>query len=82
MRSLELALKNARKKKGLTQSVICKKFGFTSNQYISNWERGLCPAGPHLFKGLSKLLDIPLEELVRLRLKDEKAILEKTVGLK
>ncbi len=82
MRSLELELKNARKKKAIGQSVIQKKLGLTSQQYISNWERGLCPLAPKHFADVSKILNVPLKKMIRLRLKDEKAILEKTVGLK
>ncbi len=35
-------LKEAREKKDLTQLEVATSLGYTSSQYISNFERGLC----------------------------------------
>lgn len=39
-------LKQAREKSGLSQSELAKKLGYTSAQFVSNWERGVCTIPP------------------------------------
>lgn len=34
------AIKTARSTAGLTQSQLAKKLGYTTSQFVSNWERG------------------------------------------
>jgi transcriptional regulator with XRE-family HTH domain len=55
----------AREKKGLSQLALSKKLGYSSPQYVSNWERGTCgPPIDKLFR-LVKVLDLHPEELLR-----------------
>lgn len=35
-------LKSAREKSGMAQGELAKKMGYSSPQFISNWERNLC----------------------------------------
>jgi len=50
------SLKEAREAKGLTQSDVSKALGFTTPQFISNAERGLCQIPPKHYKKLAKLV--------------------------
>jgi transcriptional regulator with XRE-family HTH domain len=53
--SLAKYLKKARLDASLTQNEVAAKFGFSSAQYVSNWERGL--AAPPL-ENLVKLIEL------------------------
>ena len=80
--TLEQYLKKARIEKGMNQADVSAKLGFTSPQYISNCERGLCPISEKLFKKLSKIYDIPLITIIDLRVNDERQRLIKMMGVK
>lgn len=54
----------AREKKGLTQSDLAKEFGYSTSQFISNTERGICLFPVKSLKKLSKTLNVPLKKLV------------------
>jgi transcriptional regulator with XRE-family HTH domain len=53
--SLAKYLKKARLDASLTQNEVAAKLGFSSAQYVSNWERGL--AAPPL-ENLAKLIEL------------------------
>jgi len=52
----ETTLKEARKAKGLTQADLSKALGFSTPQFISNAERGLCQIPTKHYKKLAKLV--------------------------
>lgn len=73
-------LKKQRVGKKLTQAELAKKLK-VHNQFVSNWERGLCaPPGNSLPK-LIHLLQINREKLVEVMLKDSKIVIENKVYL-
>lgn len=50
-------LKELREKSGLTQAELAKALGYTTPQFVSNWERGLCEPPPEKYPKLAKLLN-------------------------
>lgn len=56
-------LSKKRLQAGLTQSDVAKVLGYTSAQFISNWERGLSAPPMEVFKKLSKCYNISVDEL-------------------
>jgi transcriptional regulator with XRE-family HTH domain len=59
-------LKNARMEKCLTQSEVAIRLGFTSAQFVSNWERGItCPSVSTISK-LIKIYSLDSNEVFRL----------------
>lgn len=41
-KSIGTFLKSRRIERGLTQAELAKALGYSSPQFVSNWERGLC----------------------------------------
>lgn len=56
-------LKNRRIQKGLTQSAVAEKLGYTTSQFISNWERGISSPPMKTLKKLSKMYGVSPEEV-------------------
>lgn len=75
-------LKEIREKRGLTQAQLAKALGYTSPQFISNWERGICQPPPEKFPKIAKLLKISVNTLIDLRLKQTEKKLRKAFKLK
>ena len=63
-------LKQGRIQAGLSQKDVSEKLGYTSSQFISNWERGLSNPPPKAVKKLAALYHVSLEELLDLLLQD------------
>lgn len=57
-------LKDKRIAAGLSQETVSKKFGYTSSQFISNWERGVSMPPPSKVDELAKLYSINATELL------------------
>ncbi len=57
-------IKFARKNKKLSQTVVAKKLGYDSCQFISNVERGECLFPVPEFKKLAKILGINSKTLL------------------
>jgi transcriptional regulator with XRE-family HTH domain len=74
-------LLNARTQSGLSQLALARELGYTSPQYVSNWERGVC--GPPLDKlnDLSRLLRIDSKVVMKMILDDTEAYLRKELRL-
>lgn len=73
---LETTLMEIRVKMGLTQGNLAKRLGVTT-QFLSNVERGKARLPKPYFKKVSKLLDIPVKQMIKLRVQDlEKDMLE------
>lgn len=58
-----MLLQEARLKKGISQKELGVKLGYKSPQFVSNWERNLCPPPKDQFKDLIKILKINKDEL-------------------
>ena len=70
-------LKEMREKRNITQSDLAKKLGYTTPQFISNWERGLCNPPLGAIPKISRVLGIPKKEVVAVILEQTKFDLEK-----
>lgn len=51
-------LKECRESKGLTQQAVANRLGYTSPQFISNWERAISRPPPDSFPKVRKVLSI------------------------
>ncbi len=65
-----------RKEKGYSQEDLAEKLGVT-RQTISNWELGSTQPNPEQLKGLSKILNVSIDELLD---NDIKAVIEEKVS--
>ena len=68
-------------KSGLSQGDVATKLGYSSPQFISNFERGLCAPPLNKLKLLVNLYDLNGEELVRLMLKEHEKHIRRAIGL-
>ncbi len=55
-------LKQARENSGLSQGDVANELGYSSPQFVSNWERGLSSPPIPKYKRLCKLYNISLDE--------------------
>lgn len=74
-------LKHHRVKVGLTQSDVAEKLGYTSPQFISNIERGLCSAPVKHLKDLATMYSLNTEELIELLLSEHENLLRHALDL-
>ena len=72
-------LKDQRLRANLTQSQVAQELGYTSPQFISNIERGLCSAPMKYLKGFLKLYKLSLDELLSVILKQEEINLRRAL---
>lgn len=63
-------LKEKRVAAGLTQSQVATKLGYSSPQFISNWERGLANPPVFVLRDLTKMYKVAADEMFKL-LKEE-----------
>jgi len=77
--SLGSFLKRCRQQIGLTQSEVASKLGYSSPQFISNFERGLCSPPLKNLKTLVKLYSISPDEIIHLILEEQEEILRKAL---
>lgn len=62
-------LKQKRLNAGLSQGAVAKKLGYTSPQFVSNWERGLSEPPIATLQVLASIYDIPVDEMFDIVLK-------------
>ena len=62
--TIGILLRNARIKSGLTQMEIAKKLGYSSSQFVSNWERGEALPPMDHFPRIANLLSINVKDLI------------------
>lgn len=65
-RELSECLKTAREAKGLTQRELAERLGYSSAQFISNWERDVGRIPLKIAPRILRILDIQPETYVRL----------------
>ena len=63
-------LKGKRIEAGLTQSEVAEKLGYSSPQFISNWERGLANPPVFILRTLTKLYKVPAGEMFSMLLSE------------
>lgn len=68
-------LKEKRVSAGFTQAEIARRLGYSSPQFISNFERGLCSPPLRNLKSLIKLYRIDAQEMIRLIIDEQKSVL-------
>lgn len=73
-------LKEKRIQVGLTQSEVAKKLGYSSPQFVSNWERGLANPPVFVLRDLTKMYKVPVDELFDLIVEDFKQELQRELS--
>lgn len=64
-------LRQMRESAGLTQTEVAKRFGYTTSQVISNFERGICAPPLGACKKLEKLYQVAPESIRNLVMADK-----------
>lgn len=70
-------LKEKRVSVGLTQSEVAKKLGYSSPQFVSNWERGLANPPVFVLRDLTKMYKVSADQMFDLLVADVKSDLER-----
>lgn len=63
-------LKQRREQSGLSQKVVSEKLGYTTPQFVSNWERGISTPPVQTIKKIAELYKIPVDEIFNLLLQE------------
>lgn len=74
-------LQARRVKAGLSQGDVAAKLGYSSPQFVSNFERGLCAPPLNKMKTIVQLYDLNSEEVLKLMMKEHEKQLRKNLGL-
>lgn len=69
-------LKEKRVQSGLSQKDVAEKLGYSTSQFISNWERGISHPPLNTLRSLSQLYKINPEEMFEVLLKATMAQVE------
>ena len=69
MNSLGKLLKDKREKAGFSQAEVSKKLGYSSPQFVSNWERGLSTPPVVSLRAIAQLYKISPDNLFQVYLK-------------
>lgn len=56
-------LKEKREHSGLSQKQVSEKLGYSTPQFVSNWERGLAAPPPRALKKLADLYRISVDDI-------------------
>lgn len=82
MRSLSDYLKQKRLDSGLSQLDVAKELGYSSPQFVSNWERGLVSPPLETIAVLIDLYKIPPSEVINRIMDETKDYLESHLSRK
>jgi transcriptional regulator with XRE-family HTH domain len=80
MRSLNDYLRQKRVDSGLSQLDVARELGYSSPQFVSNWERGLVSPPLETIAVLVDLYKIPSSEVVSRILDETRDYLEANLG--
>src|ERR1700691_4295238 len=69
-------LKTAREKRNVTQSELAKRLGYTTSQFISNCERGLCDPPLDAIPEISQFLGLSKRDVMTVILEQTKLDIE------
>lgn len=69
-------LKNKRIEKGITQMSLARDLGYSSPQFVSNWERGMCSPAFDTLPTVCKILGIPRKEIIEIIIDETRSELE------
>ncbi|MGZ3743693.1 MAG: helix-turn-helix transcriptional regulator [Pseudobdellovibrionaceae bacterium] len=67
--NLSKFLKDKRLEAGLSQGAVAKKLGYTSPQFVSNWERGLSQPPVVTLRKIAQIYNISANEMFEVMLK-------------
>ena len=73
-------IRKLRKKNKISQTVLAKKSGYTTPQFVSNCERGLCYPTPQMIRVMSDEFDVNAAWFVDDILADKRKIMLKEIG--
>ncbi len=73
-------MRENRIKSGLTQRDLALKLNFTSGQFVSNYERGLCPIPIDKIRALINILHLDKNEVIELMQSDSREQLTKDLS--
>ena len=62
--TLKEYLKKSRENAGLSQKEVANFLGYSSGQFVSNWERGLADPPVNIVKRLAKLYNVKSSEFL------------------
>lgn len=65
-------LRRCRMERKLSQGELAEKLADLHYQYISNWERGICPPPSHRMDDIIKLLKVDRRKLIAAMMEDAK----------
>lgn len=68
-RQLGVFLRESRVRAGLSQMQVAKKLGYTTAQFISNWERGVSEPPLKALKTLAKIYSVSMDDIFQLILR-------------
>lgn len=74
---LSVFLKEKRVTAGLTQSEVARKLGYSSPQFVSNWERGLANPPVFILKDLTKMYKVSADTMFDLLMDEVRTSMEK-----
>ncbi len=74
--SLNRYLRDRRKQLGMSQADIAKELGYSSPQFVSNWERGLVSPPLTSLARLMQILKVPRQTMIDLILEDTRKELD------
>jgi transcriptional regulator with XRE-family HTH domain len=63
VKALSEFLKEKRTQAGLSQKDVADRLGYSSAQFISNWERGLSSPPMHTLKKLAEMYNVNVDEM-------------------
>lgn len=69
-------LKGKRKEQRLSQSQVATRLGYTSSQFVSNWERGLCAPPVETLPKLIELYKMGKNEMVEIIVDEHRKYVE------
>lgn len=69
-------LKEKRIEKGITQMSLARDLGYSSPQFVSNWERGMCSPAFDTLPTVCKILGIPKKEIIEIIIDETRSELE------
>lgn len=75
-------IKEARESRGLTQKEVSDHFGYSSCQFVSNWERGVSKPPLASCKRLCELLRIPRTQFRKVLVEQYSVEVTDALGLK
>lgn len=72
-------LQEKRVEAGLSQGVVAAKLGYSSPQFISNFERGLCAPPLAKLKSIIDMYDLNAEEVIKIMLSEHEKHIRKAL---